>query len=118
MGEREKENQPHVRDRGLAMDKGLQAERKNNGSPPARALVTDAGSPFEEQNSNEGSSNRRRQSRGEIALAKNPKTSGLAPVGKRRFIKPKLIIEIRNEIISALEHFPRRFGEAWLIPVN
>jgi hypothetical protein len=42
----------------------------------------------------------------------------LCPVGKGGLIESKLIIEVGNDVVPALDHFARSFGKTWLIPID
>ena len=42
----------------------------------------------------------------------------LCPVGEGRLIESKLIIEVGNDVVPALDHFARSFCKARLIPID
>jgi hypothetical protein len=42
----------------------------------------------------------------------------LKPVSQRRFVESELVVEEWNDVTSAFAHFPRRFGETWLVPID
>src|SRR5438067_1768906 len=45
-------------------------------------------------------------------------TRDLKPIGQRWFVETKLVVEKGDDEISALAHFPRRFGETWFVAVD
>ena len=42
----------------------------------------------------------------------------MEPVGERRLVETVAIVEIRHDIITALDHLPRGLGETRLIAVD
>src|SRR4051794_38768288 len=100
------------------MDECLQAKREHDGGPPADGLVRHSPPPCEEQRRNKCSSYRGWKTRGKIVLAEDAITRSLKPIGERRFVEAILIIEIGNDVIVALNHFPRGLRETRFVAID
>ena len=59
-----------------------------------------------------------RQARSERVLPEDAVARDLEPISERRLIEAVTVVEIRNDIIAALDHFARRLGEARLIAID
>ncbi len=112
------QNQPHVGDGSFGVKKRLKRKREDNCCKPTNPFAADSGSPGEYRRRNEGSRHRRGKSRREIVFAEHSVARDLGPVGEGRFIKAKLIIEIRYGVVAALDHFPRRLREARFVAIH
>src|SRR5439155_11832238 len=102
---RDKKHQPHIGNGGFRVEKRLQLKCKNDGSPPAYSISANPRSPGEDRQSHEGSGDGGWKTRSEIVLAKNLVTGNLPPISKWRLVQPQLIIEIRHDVVAALDHF-------------
>ena len=100
------------------MNEGLEGKRKDNCSPPPELFSSDSPTPEQDKYGGECCSYGRRKTSGEIVLAENVIAGDLCPLGEGRLIESKLIIEVRNDVVPAFDHFARSFGKARLIPIN
>ena len=86
------------------MDEGLQTKRENYRCLPAHALAADAKAERGDRQCDECSSHCRREARREIVLAKDAVAHRLCPVGEGRLVQARLVIEVGNDIVAALDH--------------
>src|SRR5205814_4503503 len=86
--------------------------------PPTDLLTSHPFSPAEQNQRDQRRRDCGRETRGKIIFAKDTIGRDLEPVGQRRVIETKLVVEIVDDEIVALAHFPRRFGETWLVAVD
>ena len=86
------------------MDKGLQRQGKNNRCPPANFLAAYAYTPRENQQSCQRRRDRGREACREIILAKDAVAHCLRPIGEGRLVQAKVVIEVGNDIVAALNH--------------
>src|SRR2546421_8900201 len=107
MRNRHEQHEPYVRNRGFRMHKRLQRECENNCRPPSNLFATDPIAPGEDRQHHQRRSDRRWKTRGEIILSENLKADDLRPIGEGRFVEPKLIVKMRNDVITALDHLAR-----------
>src|SRR5207249_9177416 len=42
----------------------------------------------------------------------------LRPIGQGRLVETQLIVEVRDDIIAALDHLARCLRETWLVPID
>ena len=112
------QHKPHVGDGGFRMNECLERKREYNCCPPPDPFSSDSPAPGENYQGGECRCYDRRKPSGEIIFAKYAIASDLCPIGKRRLIESKLIIEVRNDVVAALDHFARSFGKARLIPID
>jgi hypothetical protein len=61
---------------------------------------------------------RRPQTKSDMAVSAAAIAGDLRPVGEGRLIESKLIIEVGNDVVPALDHFARSFGKARFIPID
>src|SRR5205085_10605583 len=50
--------------------------------------------------------------------SENSKACDLRPIGEGRFIETQLIVDMRDDVIAPLNHFPRCFSETRLVAVD
>ena len=118
MRQRHKQHQPHIRHRRFPVNERLERKGENYRRPPAGALVAHSLAPCEEKQRDQRRRDSRRKPRGEIVLAKESIARDLKPVSQRRFIESELVVEVRNNVVSAFAHFPCCFGETRLVPID
>ena len=118
MRQRDKQHQAHIRHRRFPVNERLQGKGENYRRPPAGALVAHSLAPCEEKQRDQRRRDSRRKPRGEIVLAKESIARDLRPVSQWRFIESELVVEVRNNVVSAFAHFPCCFGETRLVPIN
>ena len=119
MRQRHEKDQPHIGDRGFGMDESLQAKGEDDRRPETGATADRAAVP--RQKSRPPSAPPRRALGNRAANGFSPKTRiarDLEPIGERRLIEPIAIVEIRHDIIAALDHLARGLGETRLIAVD
>ena len=104
MGETDEQSQPHICDCGFCMHKCLQTERENDCRSPADTFSSDAKPPHRKRQGEQRRCHCGWKTGGEIVLAKDMVASNLGPVGKRRLVEAKLIVEIWNHVIAAGDH--------------
>ena len=112
------QHEPHVGNGGFRVNEGLQRKRKDNCSPPPELFSSRSATPCEDQYGGECRCYCRREASSEIVFAENVIAGDLCPVGEGRLIESKLIIEVGNDVVAALDHFARSFGKARLIPID
>src|SRR6266404_1442085 len=118
MRKSDKQHQRHVRDGGFRMPESLERECEYDRCPPTDAISSDARAPGEDRQCGERGSDGRWKTCREIVFPKDFVARDLRPVGEGRFVEAEVIVEIRNDVIAALNHFARRFGEARLVPID
>ena len=118
MRQRHEEHQPHVGHRGFAVDEGLQAKGEDDCRPKTGATKPQPRSPGQNGDRGQRRRNCRRQPGGECVLSENAVAGDLAPIGERRLVEAVAIVEIRNDVIPALDHFARSLGKSRLIAID
>ena len=118
MRNRDEQYQPHVCHRRFPVDEALQRKRENYCRPPTDLLVPHPFSPAEQNQRDQCCRDCGRETRSKIIFAKDTIARDLKPVGERRFIETELIVEIGDDEIAPLAHFPCRFGETWLVAID
>ena len=116
--QRHKQHKPHIGNSGFRVNKGLERKREDNCSPPSEFFSFQTAAPGEDYYGSERRCYCRRKTSGEIIFAENVIARELRPVGQGRLIEPKLIIEVGNDVVAALDHFARSFGKTRLIPID
>jgi len=96
----------------------LERKREYNCCPPPDGFSSDSPAPGENYQGGERGCDCRRKASGEIALAEQVIAGELCLVGEGRLIKAQLIIKVRNDVVTALDHFARSFGKPRLIPID
>ena len=86
------------------MDEGLQTKRENNCCTPANAFTANPQSAHRDRYREERGRHGRWEARCKIILAKDAVADCLRPVGEGRFVEARLIIEVGNNIVAALDH--------------
>src|SRR5712691_3696443 len=112
------QHQPHVCDRGFRMNESLEREREYDRRPPTDAISPDPRAPGEYRQCGERGSYGRWKTRREIVFAEDFVAGDLRPVRKGGFVEAEVIVEVRNDVIAALDHLACRFGEARLVPID
>src|SRR5438270_14084798 len=131
MRQRDEQDEPHVGDGGFRVEKCLQRQSENDRRPPANFSSTNshlrrrrspgrpkARTPSQDRQCDERRCNCGWKTRREIVLAKNLVAGGLRPIGEGGLVEANLIVEVRDNVISAFDHLARSFSKAWLIAVD
>ena len=83
-----------------------------------KIIAANSFSPCEDRQRDERSCDRRRETRGEIIFAEDFVAGDLCPVGEGRLVQAQLVVEMRHDIIAALDHFPGGFGKTWFVAID
>src|ERR1051325_4084971 len=114
----DKQCQPHIGNRSLSMDEGLQTECEYDRCPPSKAFSAHPQSTKRNRHREQRGRNGRGETRGKIVLAENMIARDLCPIREGRLVEAKLIIEVRNNVITALDHLARGLRESRFVAVN
>src|ERR1051325_6954409 len=98
------QRQPHIGYRGLRMDERLQTKRENNCRTPADAFTANPQPTHRDRYREERGRHGRREARRKIVLAKDTVARRLCPVGEGRLVQARLVIEVGDDIVAALDH--------------
>src|SRR6266568_7698341 len=118
MRQRYEQYEPHVSDSRLCVKECLQRNGEHDCCPPTHYGSADPRAPGEDGQCDERSSDSRWEARRKIVLAKNTITYRLCPIGEGRFVETQLIIKARDDVITALNHLARCFGETRFVAVD
>src|SRR5438094_10366230 len=99
MGECAEQNEPHVSDSRLCVEKPLQRNGENDCRPPTHYGSADPRAPGEDRQRRECGRQSRWKARREIVLTKNTITYRLRPIGEGRLVETQLIIKAGDDVI-------------------
>src|ERR1041385_5554954 len=101
MGGGDKEDQPHIGDSRLPVDKNLETECEDDGRPPAGAFACDPPTPREKHQRGQGRRYTGGKSRREIVFSKERVARDLGPINERGFVEAILVVEERDDVVRS-----------------
>jgi hypothetical protein len=118
MRECDEQYEPHICDSGLRVEECLQRKCKDDGGPTAHAIPANARPPGKDRQGYKRGCDCRWETCRKIIFTEQAITGGLSPISEGRLVQAEVIVEVRNNVVAALNHLAGCFGKARLIAVD